>query len=349
MQRVPLHLKVLSSAMTSPVLILFFNRPDTLAQVFAAVREARPPVLFLYQDGARGEKDLAGIAACREVVSHIDWPCQVHRLYQERNYGCDPSEFISQRWAFGEVERCIVLEDDDVPSQSFFTFCDAMLERYKDDERVGIISGFNTDEKTTDIGADDYFFTTNFSIWGWASWRRVVAAWDEHYTWLDDPTAVARIEALSRERKLRSDFLPMCRTHRDSGKAYYETIFHAHLLLHSQMAIVPRVNMIRNIGVSDDSTHFGGSIATLPHAYRRIFTMSTHNLDTAHLTAPAHIIDHTAYRKRVYRTCCWGHPWLKVARSIEELWLNLKYGNYRRITQAARERISIWLGGRNWH
>ena len=86
------------------VLILFFNRPEPLKQVFAQVREARPARLFLYQDGPRNEKDIEGIRACREVVSQIDWDCEVHQLYQERNYGCDPSEFISQKWAFSQTD-----------------------------------------------------------------------------------------------------------------------------------------------------------------------------------------------------------------------------------------------------
>ena len=104
-----------------PVLILFFNRPQQLSQVFEQVRNARPSKLFLYQDGPRSEHDLPGIKACREVTDQIDWDCEVHRMYQEKNYGCDPSEYISQKWAFSMVDKCIVLEDDDVPSVSFFT------------------------------------------------------------------------------------------------------------------------------------------------------------------------------------------------------------------------------------
>ena len=90
-----------------PVLILFFNRPQQLSQVFEQVRKARPSKLFLYQDGPRGERDLPGIKACREVVDQIDWECEVHRKYQEKNYGCDPSEYISQKWAFSMVDKCI--------------------------------------------------------------------------------------------------------------------------------------------------------------------------------------------------------------------------------------------------
>ena len=130
------------------VLLLFFNRADTFRQVFEAVKEARPSKLFLYQDGPRGERDMAGIEACRAIVSdeNIDWECEVHRMYQEKNYGCDPSEYISQKWAFSIVDKCMVLEDDDVPSQSFFPFCKEMLDKYENDERISMISGFNTAE-----------------------------------------------------------------------------------------------------------------------------------------------------------------------------------------------------------
>ena len=136
------------------VLILFFNRPNQLGQVFEQVKKARPSRLFLYQDGPRGEKDMPGILACREVVSDIDWECEVHKLYQEKNYGCDPSEFISQKWAFSMSDKCIVLEDDDIPSICFFHFCKEMLDRYEHDTRITMISGFNVEEETKDVKED---------------------------------------------------------------------------------------------------------------------------------------------------------------------------------------------------
>ena len=82
------------------VLILFFNRPKPLAQVFEQVKKARPSRLFLYQDGPRGEKDLPGIEACRQVVADIDWECEVHHNYQEKNSGCDPSNYNAQNGPF---------------------------------------------------------------------------------------------------------------------------------------------------------------------------------------------------------------------------------------------------------
>ena len=338
-----------------PVLILFFNRPNQLGQVFAEVRKACPSRLFLYQDGPRSEADMPGILACREVVSQVDWECQVETLYQEKNFGCDPSEYISQKWAFSHVDKCVVLEDDDVPAVSFFSFCKEMLDRYENDERITMVSGFNVEEKTDDAEGD-YFFTTNFSIWGWASWRRVVDQWDEHYTWLDNPTCVRQLEQLIRERGYRDDFLPMCRKHREQGKAFYETIFWAHLLLSNGLAIVPVRNMINNLGATEDSTHFGGSLKTMPKGYRRIFTMPRYELPFKEgdvstppkggwgVHHPPFVIEHVAYRKRAYRIMGWMSPMTKIARSIEELCLNLRYGNFRFILKSIRNRIRKWMG-----
>ena len=154
------------------VLLLFFTRNDTFQKVFDEVRKARPSKLFLFQDGPRGERDMPGIEACRQIASdeNIDWECEVHRNYQEKNLGCMIAGHTSHKWAFSLADKCMVIEDDVVPSQSFFPFCKEMLDRYEHDERITMISGFNIDEVTPDIPYD-YFYTSSFCIWGWASWR----------------------------------------------------------------------------------------------------------------------------------------------------------------------------------
>lgn len=323
------------------VLILFFNRPKQLSQVFEQVKIARPSKLFLYQDGPRGEKDIPGIEDCRKIVEDIDWECDVHTLYQEKNFGCDPSEFISQKWAFSNVDKCIVLEDDDVPSISFFTFCKEMLDRYENDNRITMIAGFNNEEVTKDIPYD-YFFASTFSIWGWASWKRVVDQWDEYYTFLEDKVNMVQLEKLIKERKYRKDFIKMCRDHKNSGKAFYETIFHASMLFNSGLAIIPARNMINNLGATADSTHFGGSLNTLPKGYRRIFTMKRYEMEFP-IKHPRYVIENVEYKNSVYRIMCWGHPWIKIGRSFEELFLNLRYGNIGTIKSAIMNRIKKWL------
>ena len=143
-----------------PVLIIFFARPKPFGKVMEQIRVAKPSRLYLYQDGAREgrQDDVENINKCRELADNIDWDCQVFYKYQEKNYGCDPSEYIAQKWAFSHVDKCIILEDDDVPSCSFFQFCKEMLDKYEFDERISMISGFNHEEITPDVPYD-YFFT----------------------------------------------------------------------------------------------------------------------------------------------------------------------------------------------
>lgn len=325
------------------VLMLFFNRPDHFARVWAEVRRARPERLFLYQDGPReGRDDMPGILACRALVAddQIDWPCRVERNYQERNRGCDPSGFMSQRWAFSHVDRCIVLEDDVVPSQSFFRFADEMLERYKDDERITLISGFNTDEDSRPYRphcGDSYFFTRAFSIWGWASWARVVNNWDAGYGFVHDPAQFALLREKVHLYRQRSDMPRMCRDHAASGKAYFESIFWAYMLLHDGLAVMPSVNMINNVGLTDGA-HYSAQLDLLPRRLRRQFTMQRHETDFP-LIHPLKVEEYPDYQRRWYLRNAWDAPWRKLQYSIEELVLNLRHGQWRRISSALVNRI----------
>lgn len=326
------------------VLMLFFNRPDHFQQVFDEVKKARPTRLFLYQDGARGERDVPGIEACRRIVSdeNIDWECEVHRKYLEKNQGCDPSGHLSQKWAFSMVDKCIVLEDDCVPSQSFFPFCKEMLDKYEHDERISMIAGFNEDEVTA-YCPNSYFFTSVFAIWGWASWRRVFQERDEQYTFLDDEYAMRELRSFAKSRKLRSDAIKMMYDHRVSGKPYFESLFWSAMLLNSGLAVMPAKNLINNLGLSDASTHFSGSMKTTPKAYRRIFTMKRYELEFP-LRHPRYVMEDVEYKERVYKINAWGHPLVKVSRSLEELLLNLRYGNFSIIGKALKRRVNKWLG-----
>ena len=325
------------------VLLLFFNRAATFRQVFEAVRQARPSKLFLYQDGPRGERDMAGLEACREIASdeNIDWECEVHRKYLTKNQGCDPSGFLSHQWAFSLAEKVMVLEDDVVPAQSFFPFCKEMLDKYENDERISMVAGFNIDEVSSDCN-DSYFYTSAFSIWGWASWRRVAQRWDPTYGFMHNPEMFQRLEAIARERNLRSDMMQMFRDHSQSGKAYFETIYWADMLLNDCLAIMPAKNQINNIGLMADSTHFSAELKTTPHRIRKMFTMKRLELSFP-LSHPSDIVENKAYLERLYRMNAWNHPWIKVQNSIEELLLNMRYGNFSQIGKSLTRRIRKWL------
>lgn len=320
------------------VLCLFFNRPEQFRQVFDVVRKARPSKLYLYQDGPRNDRDMPGILACRNIVSYIDWQCEVHQLYQENNVGCDPSEYISQKWMFSHEEKGIVLEDDDVPSLSFFSFCKVLLDKYEHDERVSMISGINYEIETQNCPYD-YFFTSDVAIWGWASWKRVVDQWDEKYAFLNKEYELELIKQNIKARNLRKSLVRMTQKHSNTGKAYYESILIMNQLLNSGLAIVPKKNMIHNIGMVGDSTHFNGSLKTLTKAEYRMSTMPVFDMDTDDIKHPLYVIEDYSYNQRVNVFLSRNSFFMK---SIDRLFVAIKrirYGKFAALKKSIVKRL----------
>ena len=325
------------------VLLIFFSRPEQFSEVFKQVKKARPSKLFLYQDGPRAgrEDDVSGIEACRKIAEEIDWKCDVHTLYQEKNYGCDPSEYIAQKWAFSHVDKCIILEDDDVPSCSFFQFCKEMLDKYEFDERISMISGFNHEEITPDVPYD-YFFTSNCSIWGWASWKRVIDQWDGEYNFLNDEYGLRKLESIIGHRNYLKNFINMCNRHKETGREHYETILIANVIMSSGLCIVPTRNMINNIGDTADSTHFTGSSNTIPRGLRRIFTMKRYEIEFP-ISHPKYIMEDMDYKDRVYKIMGWGHPLIKMYRLVEGIFHKIRAGESRSAIGDIKSRINNYF------
>ena len=141
-----------------------------------------------------------------------------------------------------------------------------------------------------------------------------------------------------RQRQYRKALMDLTRRHKATGIPYYETIFWASMMLNNGLAIMPTRNLINNIGLTSDSTHYSGSEQTTPRGLRKIFTMKRFELDFP-LKHPRYVIDNVDYKERFYRRSAWGHPWIKVGRSLEELFLNLRYGNFRVISKAISNRL----------
>ena len=172
--------------------------------------------------------------------------------------------------------------------------------------------------------------------------RCIVSQWDEQLSFLDDPYNLDQLQQLIKARAYKSDFIRTCRLHRSSGLPQFETIFWSHMMLNNGLAVMPVRNQINNIGAMEDSAHYS-ALKTLPKAVRRIFTMQRYELSFP-LRHPKYVVDNVAYQQRMYRYNAWDHPWIKISRSFEELFLNLCYGNISQITRSLTRRIRKWLG-----
>lgn len=243
----------------APILLIGFNRPDFMAAQIAAVREARPLKLYVAVDGPRPDRpdEAEKCRAVRECVKLVDWPCEVKTLFREKNLGCKygVSEAIS--WFFDNEEEGIVLEDDCRPSPDFFRFATEMLARYRDDERIGIVTGFNHFNLQSDE-AVSYHFSSHLDIWGWASWRRTWARYDVtmapyigHADEVIEASAMTPYFKMFMRRGIQKVQAGQCNT--------WDFQFSLMFLAERYLAVSPRVKLVANAGVCDvAATHTGG-------------------------------------------------------------------------------------------
>lgn len=242
----------------APILLLGFNRPKLLRGLVAILAKVQPPKLYLAVDGPRPEREgeAEACAACAAVLDHLDWSCEVRKLVRTENLGCRLGVTDAIDWFFSQEEEGIILEDDCWPDPSFLRFATELLERYRDDPRVGIISGNNHYGFISDPKAS-YRFTNSVLIWGWATWRR---AWKLNKPDLESfrttgPDIIRRANQTRRMRIMASRFLKDVLKNRST----WDVSWMLSLQSHGLMSIMPRCNLVSNEGCGKaGGTHTDG-------------------------------------------------------------------------------------------
>jgi hypothetical protein len=241
------------------VLFLVFNRLNTTKQVFEAIRQAKPPRLYVAADGPRKAKDGEDtkVKEVRDfVISNVDWDCEVKTLFRKENLGCKIAVSGAIDWFFENEEMGIILEDDCLPSQSFFWFCEELLERYKNDMRVWHVGGNN-------FGYDhieelqDYTFTRYGQVWGWASWKN---RWDEYEPNLKDfESNFTSSQSICSSLDISYDEFNSMKKRFYNAKVgkinTWDYQWQATIILNHGLCIVPFKNLIKNLGDGIDATH----------------------------------------------------------------------------------------------
>jgi hypothetical protein len=220
--------------------------------VFAAVRQARPAKLFLACDAPRshraGEAEL--VAEVRRILQQVDWPCEVKTRFLEQNLGCGRAVSSAIEWFLNDAKEGIILEDDCLPAPAFFEYTAAMLDKYRDDERIGIISGTNMAPEV--FFKADYGFSKIITCWGWATWLRT---W-KNYRLI--PDLIKRNEVWVKElgfKSLRNIENSFERIHAGDIHTWdYQLLVQQ--LRAGQLTVVPRYNLVLNIGFDGNGTHF---------------------------------------------------------------------------------------------
>ena len=239
------------------VLFLIFNRPDVTKRVFEAIRQAKPPRLYVAADGPRKDKEGEAevVQKVRKLVmDNIDWDCEVKTLFREKNLGCKYAVSGAIDWFFENEEMGIILEDDCLPSQSFFWFCEELLERYKDDLRIWHISGNNFHFGWKRDSEYSYYFSYYGSIWGWGSWKSRWKHYDveiENYEEIKSKNYLWDVFGNQKEASFRINNFDKIKKGLDTWDFQWAyTRF-----INSGLSIVPIENLVKNLGFCEDATH----------------------------------------------------------------------------------------------
>lgn len=284
--------------MTTPVALIFFNRPDTTERVFNEIAKAKPSKLLLIGDGPR--KNIAGeaekVAATRAIVERVDWECEVLINYSEENLGCKMRPKTGIDWIFNQVEEAIILEDDCLPNQTFFRYCQELLNLYRHDQRVSMISGTSFQPEVHIDNDHSYYYSRYPCTWGWASWRtRWHSCYDvemKHWPVVRDSGWLNGILTSQKECKYWSDKFDSVYTKEINTAWDYQWLFAE--WSQNRLGVTPKVNMISNIGFGSNATHTtqGGSNLANMQTEEIIFPLIHPDIMMINTTADKMIFDH---------------------------------------------------------
>ena len=313
-----------------PVRINIWIRPECQKKQFDVIKKAKPSILFIQSDGGRNEKEWAAIKANRKLIDEgIDWNCTVYRLYEDRNFGLYEMSKKTSALIWSKVDRCIFLEDDQIPSVSFFRYCAELLEKYKNDDRVECICGMNHLGVSKNVNSD-YFFSRQGSIWGIATWKRIILG-RQNFDYGKDPYIMKLLKQRTKKNRICWKRL----------NAYYKnTYYEGHVAgsefwiefdMYSQnrLQIIPKYNMINNVGCTSDGAH-SDSLDQLPRGLRRIFNMKTYELRFP-LKHAKYVIPDIEYEKKRNQIMGYNTPLLSFFRRIELSCILIKSGRLKKI------------------
>jgi hypothetical protein len=240
----------------SAVLFVIFNRPDTTLKVFEEIRLAKPARLYIASDGPRKDhpEDKLLCSQARSVINNVDWDCELKTFINKKNAGCRDGVSAAITWFFNNEEEGIILEDDCLPANSFFKFCDTLLEKYRNDTRIRHISGCNL-QMGKKWGGGTYYFSNRTHIWGWASWKRAWEDYDKNLKKYNNEEIKERLFNIYGDPIVVQSWLEIfneVKAGKVNSWAYPLDFIN---FFNNGLVIIPNENLISNIGFNSNGTN----------------------------------------------------------------------------------------------
>ena len=321
-----------------PVKINIWIRPECQKKQFEVIKEAKPSILFIISDGGRNDKEQKIIRENRKYIEdNIDWNCTVYKQYEEQNQGMYTMITKMHQLIWSHVDRCIFLEDDILPTVDFFKYCAELLERYKNDFRISHICGMN--HLGINERADaDYFFSREGSIWGVALWKRTY----EMYYKFDYANSQYTMELLRENLEKNKVFWKRVSAYSkepvyEGHVAGDEFFLEFNMYGYNQLQIVPKKNMISNIGCTKESAH-ADELSELPPNIRRLFNARVYSIEFP-LKHPVYIIPDLTYERKRNKTLGYNCPFIELKMKLWKFFHMIKKGQFGKLINLIYKKI----------
>ena len=238
-----------------PILIIIFNRPELVQQLFNEIKKQKPKYLFISCDGPRenrsGEIEL--LNQSKAVFNQIDWDCEIKTQYRNENWGAGKSISDALIWFFNQVEEGIIFEEDCLPHQDFFPYCEELLQKYRTNEQIMFIGGNNFLKETK--SKYSYYFSAYPHIWGWASWKRIIDGYSfdlKNVSKKDFRDAISNYNFSWSEKRVWFDKFRRIQMGQINSWDYQLTY---NIWSKNGISIIPSLNLVRNNGFGSNAIH----------------------------------------------------------------------------------------------
>jgi hypothetical protein len=238
-------------------LIVAHRRVDTAQQVAKAVVDAGITDVWAWVDGPRTSVEAEQTTAVVTLLESQEWPGEFHLLKNDLNHGVARAVPAALDWVFAHRDEAVVLEDDCVPTVEFFDFVDLMIERYRNNPRVALISGTRIGEPLPTSSTVPYQFSTFPLIWGWATWRNRWAHYEHDIRGWRRQVPLASL--VKQGGVLHAwDWYRLFNSVATKDPWSWDYQLTYMLWSHSQVTVVPSVDLVQNVGFGEMATHTGG-------------------------------------------------------------------------------------------
>lgn len=236
-----------------PILILTYNRPKKLIQIIKTLKLIKPCKIYINCDGPKNQKDKKKIDEIKNIIDNVKLNSKILTNYNKKNLGAKYSPEKGINWFFKKERLGIILEDDCIPSKTFYKFCNKLLIKYNNSNNIWAISGYNFRGKTN-FGDGDYFISKYFLGWGWATWRR---------SWLKNDRNLKFWHKWKKEKTLNKFFsnnieirywTKIIDKFFEKKIVSWDMFFLASMWKNNSHCILPNINMIKNIGFDSEAT-----------------------------------------------------------------------------------------------